>query len=391
VFVGVEQAPHTILIVDDEKLFTQSLSEGLQALDPSLHVLTAENGLVASGYLERERVDLVLTDLKMPVMDGFELLASMSRRFASVPVLVMTAFGTPEVDGRLRELGVDGFVEKPVDFQSLAARIEGELSAGARGYVRGIGLPTFLQVLALEKKSCSLHVTAGDRSGQLHFVGGVLWDAEAGDLAGEEAAQEIVRWEGAAIEILGGHGAHTRRVARSVEHLLLESFRVEDERRARASRARNDEQETGDSLPSTDTERSKEDNDMTATEKLKELAALEGFAGAGVFTPTGEPLAVVSAGTGFSKEIGILANNVLMNAQKASLEMGSGRGQQVHVEAEKAHFLVRCLNEGNDPLKSQPGKAHIHLVLALSGDSQIGFAKMKVNSTIDKLGEDFRL
>lgn len=130
---------------------------------------------------------------------------------------------------------------------------------------------------------------------------------------------------------------------------------------------------------------------MSATEKLKELTALEGFAGAGVFTPTGEPLAVVSAGTGFSKEIGILANNVLMNAQKASLEMGSGRGQQVHVEAEKAHFLVRCLNEGNDPLKSQPGKAHIHLVLALSGDSQIGFAKMKVNATIDKLGEDFRL
>ncbi len=130
---------------------------------------------------------------------------------------------------------------------------------------------------------------------------------------------------------------------------------------------------------------------MTPTEKLKDLSAIEGFAGAGVFTPTGEPLALVSAGTGFSKEIGILANNVLQNAQKASLEMGTGRGQQVHVEAEKAHFIVRCLNEGTDPLKSQPGKAHIHMVLALTSDAAIGLAKMRVNSTIEKLADDFRI
>ncbi len=130
---------------------------------------------------------------------------------------------------------------------------------------------------------------------------------------------------------------------------------------------------------------------MSAVDKLKELGSLDGFAGAGVFTPTGEPLAVVTAGTGFSKEIGILANNVLMNAQKASLEMGAGRGQQVHIEGEKAHILARCLNEGTDPLKSQPGKAHIHMVLALTNDSALGLAKMRVNSTIEKLAEDFRI
>lgn len=390
---GVGTPTRTILIVDDEQLFTQSLSEGLRALDPTLRVLTAENGLVATHHLERHRVDLVLTDLKMPVMDGFELLAVMSLRFAGVPVLVMTAFGTPEVSERLHALGVDGFVEKPVDFRALAGRIEGVLSANASGFVRGISLSTFLQVLSLERKSCSLRVSAGSRSGVLHFVGGVLWDAETGDLSGEEAAQEIVRWEGAAIEILSGSRSLERRVERSLEHVLLESVRQQDEVRARLGReAGEDGPETaGDLPPLSETERRKEDWVMSATEKLKELSGLEGFAGAGVFTPTGEQLALVTAGTGFSKEIGILANNVLMNAQKASLEMGTGRGQQVHVEAEKAHFVVRCLNEGTDPLKSQPGKAHIHLVLALSSDAQLGFAKMKVNSVIERLGEDFRL
>ena len=130
---------------------------------------------------------------------------------------------------------------------------------------------------------------------------------------------------------------------------------------------------------------------MSVQDKLQSIQTVDGYLGVGIFTPAGESLAVHSTGKVNIKDIGVLANNVLMNAQKASLDMGTGRGQQVHVEAEKAHLLVRCLNEGTDPLKSQPGKAHIHLVLALKNDASIGLAKMKVNSIIEKLAEDFRI
>ncbi len=131
-------------------------------------------------------------------------------------------------------------------------------------------------------------------------------------------------------------------------------------------------------------------NHMTAIEKLKELQSVDGFAGAALFTPTGEQLVALDGDTQRLTEVGILANNVLLNSQKASLEMGAGRGQQVHVEGEKAHILVRCLNEGNDPVKSQPGKAHIHLVLVLKNDGSIGLAKMRMSSTVQKLAEEFR-
>ena len=132
---------------------------------------------------------------------------------------------------------------------------------------------------------------------------------------------------------------------------------------------------------------------MAIQDKLKELAAIDGFGGVGLFTPTGEALAIHEAAGGKAnlKMVGVLANNVLMNAQKASLEMGTGRGQLVHVEAEHAHIIVRCLNEGTDPLKSQPGKAHIHLVLFLTTDSSIGMAKMKVGSIIQSLAEECRM
>ncbi len=136
---------------------------------------------------------------------------------------------------------------------------------------------------------------------------------------------------------------------------------------------------------------SQEDARMTALEKLKELQVIDGFAGAALFTPTGEQLVMLEGDGQRLKEVGILANNVLLNSQKASLEMGAGRGQQVHVEGEKAHILARCLNEGSDPIKSQPGKAHIHLVLVLKNDSSIGLAKMRMNAAVQGLAEDFRL
>ena len=128
----------------------------------------------------------------------------------------------------------------------------------------------------------------------------------------------------------------------------------------------------------------------TMKEKLQELGNLDGFAGAGVFTPSGEDLAVLAGSVQNIREVGILANNVLMNAQKATLEMGAGRGQIVHIEGEKAHVLVRCLNEGTDPLKSQPGRAHIHTVLVVKPDASIGMAKMRLSQVCEKLAEDFR-
>lgn len=388
----VTNATRTVLIADDETLFTQSLSEGLLALEWGLAVRTAASGREAVEVLRREAVDLVVTDLKMPEMDGFELLAWMSRETPTIPVIVMTAFGTPEIADRLRSFGLEGFVEKPVDFATLSERISTALDDAARGFVSGIPLSTFLQILEIERRSCTLRVHSGARAGLLHLVAGAPWDAEAADLRGEAAAAEIVTWTGAGIEILPPVRGIERRVTSSLGQLLLEGFRVLDEERASApaKAGLSNSSSRGNGSEETPIDQ-KEKRIMSAVELLKELSAIDGFAGAGVFTPTGETLAIFTPGTGFSKEIGVLANNVLMNAQKACLEMGAGRGQQVHVEGEKAHILARCLNEGTDPLKSQPGKAHIHLVVALTSDASIGLAKMRVNQMVVKLADDFRL
>ena len=347
------------------------------------------------------QIDLVVTDLKMPVMDGFELLAYISNNYSSVHVIVMTAFGTPEIEEKIQSLGAIQYVEKPINFRELAEKILDGLLTASKGFISGITLPSFLQLIEMEKKTCTLKVKSREGTGSLHIMKGELLDAEAGHLQGEEAAYEIVCWENVEIEIdVCRH--KKKNIGTTLNHIMMEAFRIKDERE-KVNKERSDEDnfvfaqeaETVSSTVSDNTNNinKKEINIMSVQDKLKEFANLDGFGGVGVFTPAGESLGMLEA-TGSKtilKDIGVLANNVLMNAQRASLDMGTGRGQLVHVEAEHAHIIVGCLNEGTDPLKSQPGKAHIHLVLVLTSESSLGLAKMKVGALIQQLADEFRM
>ncbi|MEI7893906.1 MAG: hypothetical protein WCI05_12505 [Myxococcales bacterium] len=227
--------------------------------------------------------------------------------------------------------------------------------------------------------------------------------AMTGDLKGDVAALQIVCWEDAQIEIHPKRLNVHRTIRLSLPGILMEAFRRKDEHwRGGVSEPVTASMPRLQSRPPPMLEQPLEqpppllgtkENDNMGTkekEKLQELANLEGFSGAGVFTPAGEELALLPGSVANIKEVGVLANNVLMNAQKAAIEMGAGRGQVVHIEGDRAHILVRCLNEGTDPLKSQPGRAHLHVVLVLKPDASIGMAKMRLGQVVEKLAEDFR-
>ncbi len=113
-----------ILLVDDEKVFLLSLVDGLHAYFGNINVLTADNGKKAMEILTTVEVDMVITDLKMPVMDGFELVAQMKKKMPGTPVLVMTALHDLTSWQRLKILGVKHVIEKPVNFQEMTAMVE---------------------------------------------------------------------------------------------------------------------------------------------------------------------------------------------------------------------------------------------------------------------------
>lgn len=122
----------TVLVVDDEELFLRALEQGFATTLPGVRVLTAPDGRRALGRIESEPIDVVVTDLSMPEMDGFELVVRIRRDFPAVRVIVVTAFGTSPIEDELRRLGIAEFLEKPLDFHSLASAVEAALAgAGA--------------------------------------------------------------------------------------------------------------------------------------------------------------------------------------------------------------------------------------------------------------------
>ncbi|HQK99586.1 MAG TPA: response regulator [Smithellaceae bacterium] len=113
-----------VLIVDDEEALLLTIADGLGIYGKHFHLLTATNGLDAVKLLKTlPAIDLVITDLSMPKMDGFELLAYIKRNYPKVPVIFMTAFGTPRIEEIVKRLGVFRYLEKPLDINTIADNI----------------------------------------------------------------------------------------------------------------------------------------------------------------------------------------------------------------------------------------------------------------------------
>lgn len=112
-----------ILIIDDDEFILFGLSKAINAAAKDSEVLTAQHGKQAVEILRTHRVDLVVTDLKMPVMNGYEVVEYVNRHFPSLPVYVMTADYLPDVKPRFRKAAVAVFVSKPFSFRQVAADI----------------------------------------------------------------------------------------------------------------------------------------------------------------------------------------------------------------------------------------------------------------------------
>lgn len=218
-----------ILVVDDEPAVLFALSEALTDRRRGLKVVTARDGREAMSVLEAEKVHLVVTDLRMPEVDGFELLAHLRRSYPSLPVILMTALGSAETSARLGSEALE-CLSKPFDVGFLRQKIADMLAQRVRGRVENISLSSFLQLLEIERKTCTLTVTSGDRSGKLYFRGGKLIGAETRDLADQEAALEIVAWEHADIEISDVCPVNAPPLPGGLAFLLMEAMRLEDER-----------------------------------------------------------------------------------------------------------------------------------------------------------------
>jgi two-component system response regulator AtoC len=117
---------HTILVVDDEAKMRRLLEIMLTQMDYT--VLQAGNGVEALAILQQQTVDLIITDLKMPKLDGIGLLKYLHEQPNNVPVIVVTAYGTVETAVDAMKYGASDYIVRPFELDAVEAAVQQALS-----------------------------------------------------------------------------------------------------------------------------------------------------------------------------------------------------------------------------------------------------------------------
>ena len=125
--------PKRILCIDDDQETAGLIAEEL--VERGFEVAIANGGQSGLAAILREKPDLVLSDISMPGISGFDLLerlVPMAPRFAAMPFVFLTALTDRDTELKARQLGADDYVTKPIDFDILVAIIESRLAGVAR-------------------------------------------------------------------------------------------------------------------------------------------------------------------------------------------------------------------------------------------------------------------
>ena len=111
-----------ILLVDDEKDFVQALADRMKMRDLKSDV--ALNGEQALEIVEDEIPDVMVLDLKMPGIDGMEVLRRVKKTYPDVQVIILTGHGTESDEKEARKLGAYDYLQKPADIDTLVQKIQ---------------------------------------------------------------------------------------------------------------------------------------------------------------------------------------------------------------------------------------------------------------------------
>ncbi len=125
-----------VLIVDDEEDLTWSISKRLYNECKDIDVQCANSGNDALDLLANQPFDIVVTDLRMPGISGFQLLQTVKKRFPKMHVIVMTAFGSLEIEKTLSHWGEIDYIEKPFEMNDLRNLIFSSLRGQKEEYDR---------------------------------------------------------------------------------------------------------------------------------------------------------------------------------------------------------------------------------------------------------------
>src|SRR3989475_2321284 len=228
---------HKILLLDDDPDLLSTYEHLLGQLPSRPDIRAAASGTRAMAMLEAEPFRLLICDLKMPKMDGLQVLSIVRRKYPQLRTVVLTSVVDEQFRSRVYALGVDLFWRKPATEQEIKMFLEclesllgRETETGFRG-VQSKSLVDIIQLECLSQSSAVLRITNGNLTGRIWIQDGELIDAEAGELVAETAFHKILSWRTGMFETLPPEPSRPRTITTSYNALLLETAQALDEAR----------------------------------------------------------------------------------------------------------------------------------------------------------------
>ncbi len=229
---GMAENLKKVLIVDDEETLTWSMARSLSKDKDNYEVLIANNGSEALNFLEKNKIDLVISDIRMPDINGLDLLVKIKKEYPQTKVIIMTAYGSADVQKEANQRGSLYYVEKPFEISDLRKIIIDLIGKkkGFRGKVFGLQLTDIIQINCLSRLTTALIITRNGEKGVIYLNEGEIIHAECGEQKGTDAFYKILGWQEGEFVSNVGVTPPVQTIYQNWEHLLVEAMRRNDDK-----------------------------------------------------------------------------------------------------------------------------------------------------------------
>lgn len=198
-------------------------------------VHTADHFAPALACIKQHPIDLAVLDLRMPVMDGMQLLKLFKRTHPEIQVIILTSAATEESRNQCLESGAILFFDKTEvsdNLDKIYVALESVASSpteGFRGVLRQVGLTDVLQMECLGRKSSVLEIQTQNQTGRIFISAGDIVHAELGELRGERALFGILGLRGGEFHLRPFARPQRQTIDGHWESLVMEAARLQDE------------------------------------------------------------------------------------------------------------------------------------------------------------------
>jgi predicted regulator of Ras-like GTPase activity (Roadblock/LC7/MglB family)/DNA-binding response OmpR family regulator len=395
-----------VLVVDDEADMLWMLQRNLNKDMPNVEILAAKSGEEALAILSDREINLVISDINMPGMNGLDLLVEINNRYPKTGVIIMTAYPSNTYENQAMLSGSLRFVEKPFDIKDMRKIVEDTLKTeeGFQGTIDGVDLLDIVQFNGLSRATAALKVTTTNNEGMIFFKNGQVVHAMCNTEIGENAFFTILGFHGGSLQNIRGVEPPVMSIKAGLESLLLEAASRSDESMKKKGETApadegipvldfgflepaEEEQEPAavtpihqpSPVPTTAHEEpttSTEDIEMTNIQKiLAEFTSIEGVHTACLVGRDGFLLDNIARSGIDAEMIGAIASSGFGSSESMGTQLGQG-------ELNMSMFEYQ-----NGPVMFAPVGTEAFLVIVADKDTNLGWIRIAIKKNSKKIQE----